>query len=327
MGKGAKLRFAALNTGPDIHLLDHIAPIAEELQCPLFVTEELNFKLAEKFYPQVKVHLIEDLERKLGWFAQEFDALIECKYWQPHLKWLFKTLYQKEMRLIFCPHGQSDKGYGAPLLAPYALQDEVLIYGDLMLEMLKGLNIDVPKYSLVGNYRLKFYQKYRTFYDRLVPKVDKKKKTLLYAPTWCDLDESSSFFQYGKRVFEELPNDWNLIVKVHPLLRLRNPAECERYFENRPNVFLLEEFPPVYPILALADVYLGDSSSVGYDFLYFEKPLYFFPPAKRGRLHDCGTILDIAKPIYEQLKFENPYLEQQKNLYRIAFKKCLPFIR
>lgn len=314
------MRFAAFNTGPDIHLLDHIAPIAELLRCPLFVTEELNFKLAEQFYPQVKVHLIEDLEMRLGWFAKEFDALIECKYWQPHLKLLFKTLYQKEMRLIFCPHGQSDKGYGAPVLAPYALQDEVFVYGDLMLEMLKELNIQVPKYLRLGNYRLKFYQKYRSFYDGLAPKIDKNKKTLLYAPTWCDLDQSSSFFQYRKRIFEELPEDWNLIVKVHPLLRLRNPAEYEHYFVNRPNVFLLEEFPPVYPILALADVYLGDSSSVGYDFLFFEKPLYFFPTAKQGRLHACGTTLDVTKPIYEQLKLETLRLEEQKKLYLLAFK-------
>lgn len=314
------MRSAAFNTGPDYHLLDHIAPLAEWLQCPLFTTEELNYELAKRFYPQVEVYFVPDLEFQLGEIAKQFDVLFECKYWQPHLKTLFRTLYNKEMRLVFCPHGQSDKGYQAPVLAPYALQEAVLVYGPLMLNMLKELGIEIPEYTVVGNYRLKFYQKYQEFYDRLAPRMDPSKKTLLYAPTWCDLDDSSSYFKHGAKVLSELPDDWNLILKIHPLLKLRNPVEYELFSVAKPNVFLIDEFPPVYPILALADVYLGDSSSVGYDYLAFEKPLYFFPTTTPGRLHQCGTILDLTKPIYGQFHTENPNIDRQKALYRHAFK-------
>lgn len=319
IGKNKSTRCAALNTGSDYHLLDHIGPLAQWLGCPLIVTEELNDSLAKKFYPQIETLLLPDLEFRLGEIAQNFDVLFECKYWQPHLKTLFRTLYQKEMRLIFCPHGQSDKGYGAPVLAPYALQDAVLIYGPLMLEMLKELQIAVPDYAFVGNYRLKFYQKYRSFYDSLAPKIDRDKRTLLYAPTWSDLDHSSSWFKQGARVLSELPEDWNLIIKIHPLLKQRNPAQYESLHAERPNLFLIEEFPPVYPLLALADAYLGDASSVGYDFLTFEKPLYFFPTHRLGRLHACGTVLNISKPIYPQLTLENLHLQAQKTLSAKAF--------
>ncbi len=315
------MRYAAFNTGPDYHLLDHIAPLAEWFQCPLFVTEELNDELAKRFYPQVTVHFTPDLEFRLGDIAKEFDILFECKYWQPHLKLLFQTLYKKEMRLVFCPHGQSDKGYQAPVLAPYALQDAILVYGNLMLDMLKELGIKAPEHHIVGNYRLAFYQKYRTFYDSLVPRIDPSKKTLLYAPTWQDLDDASSFFRYGSKVISELPTDWNLLLKIHPLLKLRNPIQYDLLFDQiqKPNLYWIDEFPPIYPILALADVYLGDASSVGYDFLYFEKPLYFFPTQNPGKLHACGTILDTTKPLYPQ--FEKPHLkkEEQKALYQYAF--------
>lgn len=314
------MRCAAFNTGSDYHLLDHIAPLAEWLHCPLIVTDELNHTLAKRFYPQIETHLMSDLEFRLGEIAQNFDVLFECKYWQPHLKTLFRTLYNKEILLVFCPHGQSDKGYGAPVLAPYALQDAVLIYGELMLDMLKELNISTPSYTIVGNYRSAFYQKYRSFYDGLAPKIDRSKPTLLYAPTWSDLDDASSLFKQGARVIHELPDDWNLILKPHPLLKQRNPAHYELLPIDRPNFFLLDEFPPVYPILALADVYLGDASSVGYDFLTFEKPLYFFPSAMALRLHSCGTIIDLAKPIYSQLKLQNRHLESQKALLAKAFK-------
>ncbi|MBX7067129.1 MAG: CDP-glycerol glycerophosphotransferase family protein [Parachlamydiales bacterium] len=313
------MRSAAFNTGPDYHLLDHIAPLAELMQCPLVVTEELNYELAKKFYPQVVTHFVPDLEFRFGEIAEQFDVLYECKYWQPHLKALFKTLYNKEMRLVFCPHGQSDKGYQAPVLAPYALQDSVLVYGQLMLDMLKELGIAVPSYTVVGNYRLKFYQKYKEFYDGLAPRIDRSKRTLLYAPTWCDLDDASSFFKKGAKVISELPDDWNLILKVHPLLKQRNPIQYELARLEKPNLFFLDEFPPVYPILSIADVFLGDSSSVGYDFLAFEKPLYFFPSKRLGRLHSCGTMIDDAKPIYHQLEKENRYIEDQRSLYRKAF--------
>lgn len=312
------MRFAAFNTGSDIHLLDHIAPLAALFDCPLFVTEEHNFTLAERYYPQVKTHYLPDLERHLGTIAQHFDALLECKYWQPHLKELFRTLYGKEMRLIFCPHGQSDKGYEAPLLAPYALQDAILCYGPLLLDMLKELQIQIPPYTVVGNYRLGFYQKYRTFYDGLMPFFDRSKKTLLYAPTWNDLDQASSFFSYSEQVIAELPGDWNLIIKPHPLLKLREPHRYELLKRERSNVWWVEDFPPVYPLLARADCYLGDASSIGYDFLYFDKPLYFFPSKIRGRLHACGTILDPQKNLY--LQMEAPSLSSKRQeLYQYAF--------
>jgi hypothetical protein len=321
------LSSAAFNTGPDFHLLDHIAPIAAALQIPLITTEERNFELARRYYPQVELRYMPDLELKLSSIAEEFDALFECKYWLPHLKSLFRELYGKDMRLVFCPHGQSDKGFKAPLLAPYANQDMVLLYGELLIQMLQDLNVwpSIASYAIVGNYRLEFYQKHQSFYDDLTEKefpLDPKKRTLLYAPTWRDLESSSSFFQYGAKIISELPTDWNLIIKVHPLLEQRDPAyfySITALTEKKPNAILIHEFPPVYPLLAKADIYLGDASSVGYDFLYFERPLYFLPSDYPGKLHPCGSVIDPEKPIYSQLDASNHYKQSQKSLYQLAF--------
>ena len=300
------MRCAAFNTGTDFHLLDHIAPLAEQMGMPLITTEERNDALARRYYPQIEVRNMPDLESELSAIAEEFDALFECKYWAPHLKLLFRQLYNKEMRLVFCPHGQSDKGYKAALLDPYAFQDAVLLYGDLLIEMLKDLNIwtSLSNYAVVGNYRLRFYQKYRSFYDSLVVRevpLDKKKRTLLYAPTWRDADGATSFFQYGKEVISQLPFDWNLIVKIHPLLEQRDPAyfyAIAAQMDKKPSAILIHEFPPVYPLLSLSDIYLGDASSVGYDFLYFQRPLYFFQGEQTGKIHSCGRRIDPARNIF-----------------------------
>lgn len=321
--------WAALNTGPDFHLLDHIAPLADLLEIPLLVAEEKNYEMAKKFYPQVTVRHAPDLEFRLGDLASEFDMLFECKFWLPHLQELFRNLHKKEMRLVFCPHGQSDKGYQAPLLAPYALQDRVLLYGDLLAQMLKEVGVwdDLPPYAKVGNYRLAFYRKYQEFYDELAENeiyshLRKDYPTLIYAPTWRDADQATSFFTFGQDVVAQLPADWNLIIKLHPLLEQRDPAlfyKVTGKMEGKDNVVIVSDFPSIYPILARADAYLGDSSSVGYDFLAFQRPLFFLPLKGRERLHSCGHVVTSGHDLSQKLNLKNPCIQHQKDLYHFAF--------
>jgi len=330
------IRAAALSTGNDFHLLDHIAPLADLLQIPLITTEEKNFKLAQNYYPHVQVEYDTDLEFKLASLAERFEALFECKYWIPQLKTLFRGIHNKEMQLIFCPHGQSDKGRGAPLLAPYAEQDAVLIYGDLLIEMLKELDVwpAISKYAMIGNYRLFHYLHYKQFYDALAEKEFfsrlPKQRTLLYAPTWQDADQSTSFFQGIPKLFSELPSDWNLIVKAHPRLEEKDPARfyfLSQLAVKRKNSLIITEFPPVYPLLAKADVFLGDFSSVGYDFLFFQRPMFFFshPSVPSGRLQTCGQILppDVSIFPFIEQNIHSDFTKKQKELYELAFGKDL----
>lgn len=324
---------AALNTGSDEHLLDHIAPMADLLQIPLIVSEERNFHLAKAYYPHVQIEWQEDLEFRIGELADRFDALIECKYWLPHLKTMFERLHGKKMDLIFCPHGQSDKGFSSPLLAPYAQQDIVLLYGDLQIEMLKRLKIwpAINAHAIVGDYRRSHYRKYKTFYDatadlEIFSRLPPRRPTLLYAPTWQDADRSTSFFDWGESLCSQLPADWNLIVKVHPLLEQRDPARyfaALKFFDKLPNALLVAQFPPVHPILERVDAYLGDFSSVGYDFLFRGRPMFFFsaPQLPLGPLHSCGTQLNPNAPIFPFIEkyLDLDFSKKQERLYRSAF--------
>ena len=321
------IRCAALNTGPDFHLLDHIAPLAHLMKMPLLLTEEKNYDLARRYYPQLKTRYIPDLEHQLGSLAAEFDALFECKYWAPHLKRLFLDLHQKHMRLVFCPHGQSDKGYSTPLLAPYAEQDMVLLYGPLLQEMLRDLNVEATS-VVVGNFRLLFYLQNKPFYDAIAEKeifshLPPNKKVLLYAPTWSDADQATSFFQWAPSLLSAIPEEWTLLLKIHPLLEQRDPARYYRIaaLADRPNALLISEFPPVYPILARADAYLGDYSSIGYDFLYFHRPMFFLlnPSLPQGRLHSCGTVLDSPRTLFSEMDKHKNFADLQTALYIHAF--------
>jgi len=57
----------------------------------------------------------------------------------------------------------------------------------------------VDHYVVVGNYRYTYFKQNRAFFDHVVKeevlsRFSKPQPTILYAPTWLDLEESSTFF-------------------------------------------------------------------------------------------------------------------------------------
>lgn len=309
----------ALNTSSETSFLDHISPLASLLDIPLIISDERNALLTAKYYPEVRMRYWPDLEFRLKELSEEFDTAISCDYWHPSVKTGLK-------RHIFCPHGQSDKGYSSPILAPYAVQEAVLLYGDLMKEMLIDLDLwrHIPRSAVIGNFRLAYYRKHQ---KRLMPKQSKN-RTLLYAPTWKDLDGAGTFFELGKKIVEETPSDWHLIIKVHPLLEQRDPALFYRlslFLDAKENVTMVDECPLIYPLLDKIDVYLGDYSSIGYDVLAFQKPMFFLkqPHLPPALLHSCGAILDPTKNVFQEIErllaSSSQFTKNQERLYQKAF--------
>lgn len=324
----------ALNTGLDFHLLDHIAPLASMKQIPLIVTEEECAQLCATYYPEVQIKLMPDLELRYSELADQYDSLVQCRLWSQQLKHLFKNCFQKQMQLVFCPHGQSDKGYGAQVLAPYAHQDLVLLYGDLLKEMLMELHIweTIQAHQQIGNYRLSYYQVHRermlqAANKQIFSQLSKANKTVLYAPTWNDADGATSFFKQCQNLLEQLPSHWNLILKLHPLLEQRDPAlfyRLEILEQTKPNFIVVDQFPLVYPILEKIDAYLGDYSSVGYDALAFEKPLFFFQDEAlpKARLHTCGQLLTANSNVFENIERNLPQAAHFKPIQQALYQKA-----
>ncbi|MBI3211195.1 MAG: hypothetical protein HYZ47_00705, partial [Simkania negevensis] len=187
-----------LAPGDSVNHLDHLAVIAYIMDVPMITDEEKILATLQKYYPQVKPLYIPQHERIIEFFAQNFDFLfVSSANYRRDLSPLFHILFRKEMLFWFCPHGNSDKP-----MHQFQSQHLSLIYGDQMEDRLKEENI-LPKIQGVvktGNYRFPFYKKYETFYDDLVEKeifskFAKKQPIILYAPTWEDLENSSSLFE------------------------------------------------------------------------------------------------------------------------------------
>ncbi len=104
--------------------------------------------------------------------------------------------------------------------------------------------------------------------------------TILYAPTHGAL---SSFFDWGLKICQSVPADWNLLVKPHPVLATTTAAEgtggeviaqVKEYLQKRGALWLPLE-PDVVPLMAAADALITDYSSVAEEFLVFNRPLIF----------------------------------------------------
>ncbi len=318
----------AISTGPDTHL-DHLGVLAALLEIPLIVTDEKIFAIAKTFYPQIEVVLKEPSSLSLDFLAQECDLIFHCgKFWLPELLPLFELLYKKRMRFVFCPHGNSDKGHS--IKQGNMSHDILLAYGDHMCDLLKNTGT-AGKVVLTGNYRYPYYRKHQAFYDKLADarvfsRFDPKKKTILYAPTWENSENPSRFFEVCSTLISSLAPFFNLIIKLHPLMQEDQPArlcQIQEQHAHHPHVLFLTEFPALYPLLAKTDIYLGDFSSVGYDFLAFDKPMYFFSTNKKLPLHRCGIeipdqeIANIAAYLMRREE-ENLSLMRQKT-YEYAF--------
>jgi hypothetical protein len=327
------MRHVAILTGPETHL-DHLGVLSAVLEIPLVVTEEKNLLFSKEFYPDLNAKLIDLHELSLEHLAHNYDVIFETgKFFAAELKPFLQLLYGKSMRFVFCPHGNSDKGHS---LKEHVEQDISLVYGDHLQDLLKanGASEKISHLVRTGNYRYSYYLKHRAFFDALAEekvfcRFNNKKPVILYAPTWSDRENPSVFLTEVERLIAELSSSYHLLIKLHPFLIEDHPAHLYHLmarYENHSSVLFLTDFPPIYPLLARCDLYLGDYSSIGYDFLAFDKPLYFLGSKgdSSSPLHSCGLEVpleagDLNAFLAATLPAEAEFSKRRKKVYAYAF--------
>lgn len=203
---------------------------------------------------------------------------------------------------------------------------------------------------LTGNYRKEYYLTHQEHFDREMRRLLPEKKrgqTLLYAPTWTSRNRKSDwrcdyscFFQVYPYVLDCIPQEYQVLVKLHPFMEYQYPeevAEIKQRYLGHEQVHFLNDLPPIYPLLEQVDLYLGDYSSIGYDFLSFDRPLFFLSDGKRDLENDRGVYLYQAGVVIEPEQLPHLYSiigKQQPNtmrreIYEYAFgpKKGLKELR
>jgi teichoic acid glycerol-phosphate primase len=321
--------------------IDHLAPLCSLMNIPLFVSEEKIFQLLAKYYPALSVELLNPL-RLPEQIALDYEAVIHClpRPLFDEIFFLAERLVGKKLISIWCPHGNSDKGHQSYFMENLKEETHLLVYGEKMIDFLKEKKVfsQLPDIEMIGNYRYDYFLRHRRFYHdllekKILSKLPKNKKNILYAPTWDDCENSSSLSLCYDYLIRALPEDFNLIIKPHPNTFIQSPDLLDKLREKeKPNLLLLEEFPPIYPLLEAIDIYLGDFSSIGYDFLCFNKPLFFLNVSGRNPQNDKGLYLyrcgieirDLEKTYEEIRKNKRDFSQIRAEVYHYTFGSYVP---
>lgn len=239
--------------GNDLHYLDHIAPLCSFLKIPLIVTEDEIASLGEKYYPDITIYYKDYLEVH-SFLVQSFERIIYCftRHFFDAAFSLQQDLHQKKIQTIWCPHGNSDKGRDSYFMEALEKEETALVYGNQMIDFMKEKMVlqKLKSYHVIGNFRYQYYLKHNLFYrsllyEEIFPKLNMTKLNIFYAPTWNDFENAGTFLGAFESLAEQIPNDFNLIVKLHPNTFQNFNVNVERLiarYEKHPRLLFFESF-------------------------------------------------------------------------------------
>lgn len=307
MTRGGKLAVAFYP-----HHIEHLAPLCALLDMPMLVCDSPGQAAAAACYPQLDVTWLRGIDhatpaRDAGARVREMAPQVifySHLFLRPALRALLTMDGTPPPRVVHCPHGFSEKRQDWS--QQVAFQDIALLQGRFALDQLAQMGVGAMLYyfTLAGNLRRDHYHAHRAFFDAQARALgvasDARMRTVLYAPTWSDKVGASSFFAALLPLVQDLPHDWRLVVKLHPLLE-ENAAAVDALSatcREHANVVLLRNCPLTYPLLQQADVYVGDMSSLAYDYLAYDRPMVLLNQAHgtttdsaSSRLFNCGVTL------------------------------------
>ncbi len=260
------MNYAGLIYDDSRHYIDHLAPFCAQIGWPLIVCEPTIADLCRQFYPDLQVLESPFWELKLPPYVVACDPV-------PMIEAAFPG---QKTKAIWLPHGNSDKGWKGPFFQ--GLGEVALVYGQRMIDFMRAKNVH-PQTLSVGNFRYRYFLKHHRFYESQfsIP------RGILYAPTWEDSENNGSFWKAFPELAEKFPH---LIVKLHPNTIRKYEAKIEVLMGRYSNRFL-PDTPPIYPILSQCEALICDMSSIGYDFLTFDRPLHFVNQNRDFPLHRC----------------------------------------
>jgi hypothetical protein len=311
-----KFKPIALLPSDSLHHLDHLAPLCHFLNCPLLTQSREIYNEGLKHYPEVEFHFNEfDLKK----IASEFNLiLVSSKFAKITCETFYKASEITHMRFCFCPHGLSDKE--DKLSYESGNQDISLFYGQKQIDAYEAKE----NFFITGNYRKAYFEKFKNYQNEKASKIlcfEKKQKTIFFAPSW-DQQQNKSSFKLWKDLFFKLPSTYNLIIKFHPLILNSHAAtifEAIAHNDVKKNVRIISDYCPIYPILDKTDIYLGDYSSIGYDFLSYNRPLFFLADTFTD-LQRAGTKVQDIDDFFQKIEIKNESLKEIRNsIYQYSF--------
>ncbi len=216
---------------------------------------------------------------------------------------------------------------------PVSRYDFYFISGDKDYQRFKhysyGLRSFNKRIVKIGHLRSDFIINNKYKKDKTIQKLgikDKSRKNILYAPTWSR--GHGSLLKTYKKFCSLISKEHNLLIRTHPY-DLKNYTIIEDFIKKNKinNVYLIDpDEIDIIENLTVADLLIGENSSVMYDWLFFNKPLILIKTSDEGlekgkwirkkkfQVYSCGYTYipgenNINELISESLK-KHPFAEQ-----------------
>ncbi|MEZ5315500.1 MAG: CDP-glycerol glycerophosphotransferase family protein [Chlamydiales bacterium] len=298
--------------GPRTSFLDHLAPICYLMNIPLHCSDEWVATCAAQFYPEIKI-----IEGDLSTY-QTFYVVEPCRLHSRAVQF-GDAVYHGHFKTIAGFHGNPDKFRQIFWIERYLDEDVILIYGEHLVDYLKqkGIFKRLKKIIRIGNLRYAFYKHHQNFFDRLLHphfSPDPQKKTILWAPTWSYPDPCQAFSAY-RSILNQIPEEYQVYVKLHPYTYRLFPDQIVQMKEEYTKFHFIDEIPLIYPFLNQVDIYLGDESSVAYDFLAFNRPIFFLGKKEVS----WGITVRNPKRLFQELDRPDHLAEARQKIYHYVF--------
>jgi CDP-glycerol glycerophosphotransferase (TagB/SpsB family) len=308
--------------GLDTHHIDHLAPFCSLINVPLILNNEVTLSLAQEYYTNLCIDSFTDILYAES-ILKNFDAIFTClgKALIDPIFYFDEHRLKKKILSIWLPHGNSDKDHlealnGEKIILSYGKQmSDILTKKDVLAKVYQKIN--------VGNYRAFYFEKHKKFYDKLLKKelsFNNKNEIVLYAPTWNEPNWDKDL----KTVIKNKPDGINLLIKLHPNTLSKPLATAIKIeHEEDDSIKFIDHIPTIYPILDKCDYLITDHSSIAYDFLYFQKPIYFITNRKTP-IHHSGYVTS-ADDVYSGMKKKDVFKDARQTMYDYAFDKSVNF--
>lgn len=306
---------AAFLFGDDLHYLDHLLPLSNLLKIPLYTDREEIKEWAELYYPGSDCRVENPLELIPSLLAT-YKHIISC-YPQRELT-MYTHMHKNSAHFHWLPHGYSDKEN----LLMCREESAIFSYGKAFQKKILSTGF-TGNFHQIGNYRASYFSQNHPFYENLKKEFcPEGKRIFLFAPTWEDYEKNSSIHLLD-RLIDSLPEEVHLLIKLHPNTISRDPLywDKRKWMEKRSNLSYIHEITTIYPLLDWVDLLITDLSSIAYDMLFFQKPIFFLWEKDQPKaIHKTGYLVKNPEEIVEMYRKEvNPFQEEQKALYKEVF--------
>ncbi|MFK4878219.1 CDP-glycerol glycerophosphotransferase family protein [Lactococcus petauri] len=170
---------------------------------------------------------------------------------------------------------------------------------------LKILNFGTPKNGYLIENKESIQEKEKIHLKYLNKPLDKDKKYILFCPTWRKNERSEVTSIDLKEVINQLPENYEIIVKLHP-----HEAQLRRAYSNLDARIhcLYNELVDIQELYLLSSILISDYSSAVFDYAHLHKKIILLQEDIEEYTHQIGMYFDSGSLLH--LKGKNYTTEE-----------------